>query len=92
MSSPQNEELLQAAVLGDMDALERLLVFYAPKVRQSLVGKINPRWQALVTEDDILQETCMEAFDDRLKEKNNASGALRLYISFAKTLKKPAHR
>lgn len=51
---------LAAARAGDLDALERLLVALGPEVRMTL--DINPKWQAVLDADDIMQVTYLEAF------------------------------
>lgn len=57
-----DDELLNRAVLGDEDALETLLTRHAPTVRKRLDGRIDPRWQNVLSEEDVLQETWLEAF------------------------------
>ncbi|MBW3542894.1 MAG: sigma-70 family RNA polymerase sigma factor [Planctomycetes bacterium] len=54
--------LVQRAVAGDSDALAQLLEQHGPAVRSRLQGKIDRRWQSLVSEDDVMQETYAEAF------------------------------
>jgi len=54
--------LLDLAVAGDEPALCRLLELAAPAVRARLRHSVPPRWQALVTLDDALQESYTEAF------------------------------
>jgi len=54
--------LLELAVAGDEAALCRLLEGAAPAVRARLRHAVPPRWQALVTLDDALQESYTEAF------------------------------
>ncbi len=54
------EQDLTAARQGDLDALERVLAHVGPTVRRAL--EINPKWQAVLEPDDIMQVTYMEAF------------------------------
>jgi RNA polymerase sigma-70 factor (ECF subfamily) len=63
-SAPESagSELLAYAVAGDEAALARLLERAAPLVRARLHRAVPPRWQALVTLDDALQESYTEAF------------------------------
>jgi RNA polymerase sigma-70 factor (ECF subfamily) len=59
---PETEDaLLNQAIAGDRESLGELVLRHAPAVRRSLAGKIDARWQAVVTEDDILQETFADA-------------------------------
>ncbi len=56
------EELLALAIDGDRDAVGTLLQRYGPQVRNRLAGKIARHWQSVLTADDILQVTYLEAF------------------------------
>lgn len=60
--SPNDDELLRAAVLGSRDAMEELLVRYGSRIRDKIRGKIDRRWQSVLTEEDVVQETFVEAF------------------------------
>ncbi len=63
MSILENEsELIASAIGGDRDSLGTLLEAYAPELRRRLQGKISTRWQALLSDDDILQQTFADAF------------------------------
>lgn len=67
--------LLDLAIAGDEPALCRLLEEAAPAVRARLRHAVPPRWQALVTLDDALQESYTEAFLHirRLRPESDAS-------------------
>ena len=52
-----DDNLLQQAVRGDRDALVTLLKRHGPAVRGRLAGRIPKRWQSLVSEDDVVQQT-----------------------------------
>jgi RNA polymerase sigma-70 factor (subfamily 1) len=56
--------LLYAAVSGDADVLATLLKKYAPNVRASLAGQIHKKWQSVLSEDDVMQQTYADAFTD----------------------------
>jgi len=56
--------LLDRAVAGDLDAIAQLLERHGPAVRQGIEGKIHPRWQAVLSVDDVMQETYIDAFVD----------------------------
>lgn len=54
------DPLVQRAVAGDGDALERLLRDSADELRRSV--RIDARWRRSIEFEDILQVTSMEAF------------------------------
>lgn len=58
----EDREVLQRAVVGDADALTELLKKYASKVRASLSGQIPTKWQSVLSEDDVMQQTYADAF------------------------------
>lgn len=58
----EHQPLLRKAVLGDADALSMLLKKYSPSVRSSLSGQIPTRWQSVLSEDDVMQQTYADAF------------------------------
>lgn len=57
-------ELLGKAVRGDEQALTELLEKHGPAIRRRLAGAIPKRWQSLLSEDDVLQQTYVDAFLD----------------------------
>ncbi len=59
-----SSELLSKAIGGDEQALSQLLEEHGPAVRRRLVGAIPRRWQSLLSEDDVLQQTYVDAFRD----------------------------
>jgi RNA polymerase sigma-70 factor (ECF subfamily) len=59
---PNQDELLARAVEGDADALGKLLEIHGPPIRRSIAGRIPRRWQALLSEDDVMQQTYADAF------------------------------
>jgi RNA polymerase sigma-70 factor (ECF subfamily) len=60
--SDEEDQLIRLATQGDGDALTALLRQYGRQVRQSLAGKIDKRWQSILSEDDLMQETYADAF------------------------------
>jgi len=54
--------LLQRAVEGDATALRTLLERFGGEVRKRIHGRIEPRWRALLDEDDVMQVAYLEAF------------------------------
>lgn len=55
-------ELLSRAATGDRQALTALLERHAPALREALAGRISSRWRAVVSVDDVLQETYCDVF------------------------------
>ena len=58
------DELLQQACTGDEKALGELLDLHTPELRRAVAGKLSTKWQSLLSEEDILQETFTDAFLD----------------------------
>ena len=56
------DDLLRRAVTGDRIALKQLFELHGPKVRQALNGRIPRRWQSLLSLDDVMQQTYLDAF------------------------------
>lgn len=60
--SASDDDLLKRATTGDRDALMQLLERYGAAVRRGLAGKIPKRWRALLSDDDVMQQTYADAF------------------------------
>ena len=56
-----SEDILRRAVQGDREALGALLGRCDAAARRSLAGRIPQRFQTLLTEDDVMQEACVDA-------------------------------
>ena len=56
------EDLADRAMLGDREALEELLELHGPVIRRGLVGAIDVRWRSLLSVDDVMQQTYLDAF------------------------------
>lgn len=56
-----NDDLLDQAVRGDRDALVELLKRHGPAARHGLAGRIAKRWQSVLSEDDVMQQTYADA-------------------------------
>ena len=56
------DSLLAQACGGSREALGRLLEEHAAPLRTHLAGRIPLRWQALLSPDDVLQQTFTDAF------------------------------
>jgi len=61
MSASESELLAQAGG-GDIAALRTLLERHGPQARQRIEGKIGPQWRSVLSEDDVMQVTYLEAF------------------------------
>lgn len=60
----ENGALIRKAVSGDADALSILLKQHAEQIRASLAGQIPAKWRALLSIDDVVQQTYTDAFLD----------------------------
>lgn len=58
---PSDDDLLPQAVAGDREALAELLKRHAPLLRRNAALSIPRRWQALLSIDDLLQQTFTDA-------------------------------
>jgi RNA polymerase sigma factor (sigma-70 family) len=59
-----DDDLIAHAAGGDGDALALLLERHGPVVRRRIAGDIPRRWRAMIGEDDVLQQTWVDAFRD----------------------------
>lgn len=59
---PTEGELVRQAVRGDRESLEELLLRCGPVVRDRFRNEVPRRLQALLTLDDLMQETYTDAF------------------------------
>ncbi|HVP10361.1 MAG TPA: sigma-70 family RNA polymerase sigma factor [Phycisphaerae bacterium] len=76
-----DDNLLNLACDGDRDALGRLLEEHTPPLRARLAGRIPVRWQAVLSAEDVLQQTFTDAFlqIDRLVSRSEHSFAAWLH-------------
>ena len=58
---PSDENLLERAAGGEREALVALLKRHAATARQAVGGRIPQRWQSLLSEDDVIQQTYADA-------------------------------
>ena len=58
------DERLQQACDGDEKAWGDLLKLHTPELRRVVAGKLSAKWQSLLSEEDVLQETFTDAFLD----------------------------
>jgi RNA polymerase sigma-70 factor (ECF subfamily) len=57
-------QLIARAAGGDDDALGVLLERYAPGIGAEISGRIPNQWRGMLSADDVLQETFLDAFLD----------------------------
>ena len=67
-----DENLLERAVRGERDALVALLKRHGPAARQAVRGRISRRWQSVLCEDDVVQQTYADAVA-RIQQFDSAS-------------------
>lgn len=60
--SSSGDNLLEQAVRGDRTALGQLLEQEGSILRQRLSGEIPARWQSVLSADDVMQQTYIDAF------------------------------
>jgi RNA polymerase sigma-70 factor, ECF subfamily len=59
---PLEEDLLVRARTGDGEALTVLLERFGPEARRRITGRIPRRWRSVLSEDDVMQQTYVDAF------------------------------
>ena len=74
-------DLVAAAREGERWALEQLLEQFGPAARATLKGKIGSRWQSLLSEDDVMQETYADAALSISKYVDSGSGSFLRWLS-----------
>lgn len=57
-----DEVLLCAAASGDKDSLNQLLEHFRPKIHRRLRLRIDSRWRSVLSEEDVIQQTFLDAF------------------------------
>jgi len=63
MDQRAETDLIRKAVGGDRDALERLLLAYYDRLGRRLARRIPDTLRAVTSEEDVLQQTFISAFD-----------------------------
>ena len=56
------DQLLRKASTGDQEALSELFERFGPRVRERIASEVPRRWRALVTAEDVMQQTYIDAF------------------------------
>jgi RNA polymerase sigma-70 factor (ECF subfamily) len=62
MNETERARLVQAAVVGDRDALQRLIMHYHGPLFGTIDGRLNARLRRFLDADDILQEAYAAAY------------------------------
>ena len=57
-------DLMRQAARGDRDALAHLLARHGPTIRTQLAGRIPRHWRPVLSIDDVMQQTYIDAFVD----------------------------
>jgi RNA polymerase sigma-70 factor (ECF subfamily) len=73
--------LMDRAVSGDRAALASLLEEHGPEVRRRIVPQIPQRWQAVLTVDDVMQETYIDAFLDIGRFEPRGEGSFTAWLT-----------
>ena len=76
-----DSDLSNRAVAGDRDALAKLLARHGPAIRQGLADRIPARWQSLLSVDDVVQQTYIDAFLDVERFVPRGEGAFAAWLS-----------
>lgn len=79
--SPFTDGLLDRAIRGDGEALTELLAQNSGQVRRGLEGKIPRRWQAVLSVEDVMQETYIDAFLDIAHFEPREKGSLAAWLT-----------
>ncbi len=75
------DELVRQAIAGDEKALRQLLERDGPAVRERFSGQIPNRYRALLTIDDLMQETYTDAFLDVGEFANRGDHSFERWLS-----------
>ena len=76
-----DEELVAQAKDGDRDALAELFERHGPAARGTVVGHIPRRWRSLLSEDEVMQQTYMDAAHTIGKFDYRGDGSLAAWLA-----------
>ncbi len=76
-----DEVLLSEATTGSGEALAELLERLGPRVRAEIDGDISSRWQSLLSVDDVMQQTYLDAFLIIRQFRSRDPGSLRGWLA-----------
>lgn len=77
----EEERLIERAIQGDEAALTVLLETTGSIVRREVAPSIPSRWQSLLSEDDVMQQTYADAFRSISRFVPLGDGAFRAWLS-----------
>jgi len=69
------------AIRGDEEALSELLTRHGPWIRTRLAGKIPAHFQSILSEDDVLQVTYLDAFLDIVRFQPQGPGSFPVWLA-----------
>lgn len=75
------DHLIDDARRGNREALVALLREHAPAARAVVRGNIPARWQSILTEDDVIQQTYADAIMGIGQFRSNESGAFSTWLA-----------
>ncbi len=78
--NPNAGDDLARAVRGDRQALVSLFTRNGPLVRRRLAGCIPMQWQSVLSEDDVMQETYIDAFLDVYQFQARGEGSFSAWL------------
>ena len=76
-----DEELLVQAIRGDEEALSELLARHGPWIRSRLASKIPAHFQSVLSEDDVLQVTYLDAFLNIVRFQPQGPGSFPAWLA-----------
>lgn len=77
----EEDQLTKRAIQGDEDALKSLLEEVGALVRHTIATRIPSKWQSLLSEDDVMQQTYADAFRGITRFVPLGSGAFQAWLS-----------
>lgn len=80
-----SEDLLNRATRGDEEALVRLLKQHSPEIQRGLAGDISRQWRAVLSAEDVMQQTYCDAFLDINKFRGKTESS---FVAWLRTMAK----
>ncbi len=75
------DNLVEKAAGGDRDALVELLKRCGPAARRGLAGRIPKRWQGVLSEDDVMQQTYANAAAGMHEFNSSSEGSFARWLA-----------
>lgn len=79
--SDSGPELLAKAVEGDQESLAHLLEHHGAVVRRRIAGRIPKRWQSLLSEDDVMQQSYADAAMNISRFESRGDGSFEAWLT-----------